>query len=143
MLSQRKLVVPELPSGLFTCVEKLMSKVIIIVCETPFAYSLPREQDATTCAVKVGDLVRVKPSVLKPHLGWGSVSHRSVGKIVALNPDRKGCTVDFPEQGGWMGLLEEMEVDTGHHQRQEVSTYCLRDPACYPTLGRRPTPPSL
>ncbi len=124
---------------------------------------MPREQDATTCAVKVGDLVRVKPSVLKPHLGWGSVSHRSVGKIVALDHDRKRCTVDFPEQGGWRGLLEEMEVDkaevrglwfmlgfplifflvcfrllkTGTILGHPFSKYGLRHPACNPLSSGR------
>ena len=56
--------------------------------------------------LRVGDRVRVKPSVTKPRYGWGSVSHESIGIITSING--RDCYVDFLEQSGWTGQLKEM-----------------------------------
>lgn len=34
--------------------------------------------------VKVGDTVRVKPSVVTPQYKWGSITHSSVGTVTGL-----------------------------------------------------------
>lgn len=35
-------------------------------------------------AIKVGDIVRVKPSVKRPHYGWGCISHGSGGVVLSV-----------------------------------------------------------
>ncbi|XP_066533507.1 uncharacterized protein [Hoplias malabaricus] len=56
----------------------------------------------------IGDHVRVKGSISSPKRGWGSVSHKSVGVVKALNGDI--VTVDFPEHKSWKGISSEMEL---------------------------------
>ena len=60
--------------------------------------------------IKVGDRVRVKPSVQTPQYKWGSVNHTSVGVVTSISPNGRDVTVDFPMQGNWAGLLGEMEL---------------------------------
>ncbi|KAI5615168.1 hypothetical protein C0J50_3393 [Silurus asotus] len=58
--------------------------------------------------IRVGDRVRVKPSVASPKYNWGcTVTHRSVGVVKSL--DKEIVIVDFPEHTNWKGLLSEME----------------------------------
>ena len=59
--------------------------------------------------IRVGDRVRVRPSVTTPKYKWGSVTHRSVGTVIAIASNRCDVTVNFPEQTRWTGLLSEME----------------------------------
>ena len=67
--------------------------------------------------IKVGDRVRVKPSVTTPKYKWGSVSHASVGVVTEISGGGGGgrangngdVRVDFPQQNKWVGLLAEME----------------------------------
>lgn len=65
---------------------------------------------AAQASIKVGDRVCVKPSVSTPKYKWGTVTHKSVGVVVAISPNGRDVTVDFPQQNGWTGLLSEMEV---------------------------------
>ena len=46
--------------------------------------------------VKVGDRVRVKPSVMTPQYKWGSVNHTSIGVVTSTSLNRRDLTVDFP-----------------------------------------------
>lgn len=39
----------------------------------------------TGSTIKVGDKVRVKPSVTMPTYKWGSVNHRSIGTVTGLS----------------------------------------------------------
>ena len=36
--------------------------------------------------IKVGDKVRVKPSIAMPTYKWGSVTHRSIGTVTGISP---------------------------------------------------------
>lgn len=67
--------------------------------------------------IKVGDRVRVKPSVTTPKYKWGSVNHGSVGTVVSISPNGKDVKVDFPQQTNWTGLISEMEVVPATHPR--------------------------
>jgi len=67
--------------------------------------------------IKVGDRVRVKPSVTTPKYKWGSVNHASVGTVVSISPNGKDVKVDFPQQTNWTGLITEMEVVPATHPR--------------------------
>jgi hypothetical protein len=44
-------------------------------------------QKASDSVFKVGDHVRVKPSVRSPAFGWGDVTHRMTGVIVSVEND--------------------------------------------------------
>ncbi|KAI4898736.1 hypothetical protein NFI96_007112 [Prochilodus magdalenae] len=63
---------------------------------------------AQKTSIKVGDNVRVKPSVETPKHKWGGVSHQSVGRVKSL--DGETMTVDFPEYSSWKGIASEMEL---------------------------------
>ncbi|XP_068449211.1 E3 ubiquitin-protein ligase HERC2 isoform X3 [Clinocottus analis] len=65
--------------------------------------------------IKIGDKVRVKPSVTTPKYKWGSVTHRSVGVVKAFSANGKDVIVDFPQQSHWTGLLSEMELVPSVH----------------------------
>ena len=59
--------------------------------------------------IKVGDRVRVRPSISKPHYGWGaSVTHTSIGTVAALNEEK--IKVNFPGHARWQALPSELEV---------------------------------
>uniref|UniRef100_A0A8C2BWI6 Tripartite motif-containing protein 65-like n=1 Tax=Cyprinus carpio TaxID=7962 RepID=A0A8C2BWI6_CYPCA len=58
--------------------------------------------------IKIGDKVRVKPSVLTPTHKWGAVTHKSIGVVQKIQGD--SLTVDFPEQKNWTGIVSEMET---------------------------------
>ncbi|KAK7864133.1 hypothetical protein R5R35_007650 [Gryllus longicercus] len=60
--------------------------------------------------IKVGDRVRVKPSVRNPKYKWGSVTHGSVGVVTGISSNGRDLTVDFPQQNSWTGVVAEMEV---------------------------------
>ena len=58
-------------------------------------------------AFKIGQLVRVKPTVDRPRYKWGNVKRGSVGVVAGI---KKGdVIVDFPEQPRWHGLMKELE----------------------------------
>ena len=83
--------------------------------------------------IKVGDRVRVKPSVTTPKYKWGSVNHGSVGTVVSISPNGKDVKVDFPQQTNWTGLISEMEVVPATHPRtrsENSGRFC-----CYFSLG--------
>ena len=65
--------------------------------------------------IKVGDRVRVRPTVSTPKYKWGSVNHRSVGIVSSISPNGRDITVDFPMQSNWTGLISEMEVVPSFH----------------------------
>ncbi|XP_016150341.1 E3 ubiquitin-protein ligase KEG isoform X1 [Sinocyclocheilus grahami] len=60
--------------------------------------------------IKIGDQVRVKPSVVTPTHKWGAVTHKSIG--VVKNIQDESLIVDFPEHKKWTGLVSEMELVT-------------------------------
>ncbi|XP_052392004.1 uncharacterized protein LOC127939051 isoform X2 [Carassius gibelio] len=62
--------------------------------------------------IKVGDKVRVKPSVITPKHNWGrNVTHKSVGVVKDIKSDGS-VVVDFPGHANWKGILTEMEQVT-------------------------------
>ncbi|XP_028301238.1 E3 ubiquitin-protein ligase HERC2 isoform X2 [Gouania willdenowi] len=65
--------------------------------------------------IKIGDKVRVKPTITTPKYKWGSVTHRSVGVVKAFSANGKDVIVDFPQQSHWTGLLSEMELVPSVH----------------------------
>jgi hypothetical protein len=80
------------------------------------------EEERAAAKLKVGDVVRVRPSVERPWLGWNGCSHASVGTVVITT--LSGCFVDFPGIRIWFGWRSELEV---------------RDPAHPPWLRRGAT----
>ncbi|XDV42172.1 hypothetical protein PO909_010885 [Leuciscus waleckii] len=58
--------------------------------------------------IKIGDTVRVKPSVVTPTHKWGAVTHKSIGVVKKIQGE--SLTVDFPEQKNWTGIVSEMEI---------------------------------
>ncbi len=58
--------------------------------------------------IRVGDEVRVvlPEGRTSPSAGWGSATADSVGVIVRI--EGNSVRVDFPEQHGWNGSLDEM-----------------------------------
>ncbi|XP_062858606.1 E3 ubiquitin/ISG15 ligase TRIM25-like [Trichomycterus rosablanca] len=64
-------------------------------------------QQALKTDIRIGDRVRVKPSVGTPKHKWGKVTRQSVGVVKTLNGEE--INVDFPEQSGWHGFVSEME----------------------------------
>ena len=58
----------------------------------------------------------MRSSIAEPVCKWGSVSHKSVGKVVKLpTEDSLLCTVDFDTQEGWTGDIYELEKAPGIH----------------------------
>ena len=69
-------------------------------------------QAAPTASFRVGDRVRVRQGVERPAYQWGAVRRTSEGTVTRIYGER--CDVDFPEQLGWMGRVDEMErVEVG------------------------------
>ena len=66
-------------------------------------------------SIKVGDRVRVKPTITTPQYKWGSVTHTSVGLVTSISPNGRDLTVDFPMHSNWAGLTSEMEVVPCYH----------------------------
>uniref|UniRef100_A0A671NIU7 Tripartite motif-containing protein 65-like n=1 Tax=Sinocyclocheilus anshuiensis TaxID=1608454 RepID=A0A671NIU7_9TELE len=60
--------------------------------------------------IKIGDKVRVKPSVVSPTHKWGAVTHKSIGVVKKIQDE--SLIVDFPEHKKWTGLVSEMELVT-------------------------------
>ena len=109
------------------------------------ASAAPESCEASTTVIRIGDRVRVRPSVTTPKYKWGSVTHRSIGVVIS-NPryhfilhkskgvlvgiERNGdVTVNFPEQNRWTGLLSEIE----HADGPDVD--CLDGNGPSPSLG--------
>ncbi|KAF5273445.1 hypothetical protein FQA39_LY07462 [Lamprigera yunnana] len=65
--------------------------------------------------IKVGDKVRVKPTIATPRYKWGYVTHDSVGIITVISANGHDVTVDFPKQLNWTGLISEMEIVPSSH----------------------------
>ncbi|XP_051732352.1 uncharacterized protein LOC127502926 isoform X2 [Ctenopharyngodon idella] len=61
-------------------------------------------------SIKIGDKVRVKPSVVTPTHKWGAVTHKSIGVVKKVQGD--SLTIDFPEHKNWNGIISEMELVT-------------------------------
>uniref|UniRef100_A0A3B5ANJ8 HECT-type E3 ubiquitin transferase n=1 Tax=Stegastes partitus TaxID=144197 RepID=A0A3B5ANJ8_9TELE len=64
--------------------------------------------------IKIGDKVRVKPTVTTPKYKWGSVTHRSVGvvkgktshsKLIVLPCQWKGCDCRLPTCSSWSEMF--------------------------------------
>ncbi|KAF5270348.1 hypothetical protein FQR65_LT05536 [Abscondita terminalis] len=65
--------------------------------------------------IKIGDKVRVKPTVTTPRYKWGYVTHDSVGIVTTISANGHDVTVDFPKQLNWTGLISEMEIVPSSH----------------------------
>nr|KAF7263608.1 hypothetical protein GWI33_001634 [Rhynchophorus ferrugineus] len=76
--------------------------------------------------IKIGDKVRVKPTVTTPRYKWGYVTHDSVGMVTAISPNGHDVTVDFPKQQNWTGLLSEMEVVPSCHEGVTCNSCCVQ-----------------
>ena len=57
----------------------------------------------------------MKRTVQTPKYNWGSVKYESVGKVLAITNNGKEIKVDFPEQSGWNGALDEVEKVLSKH----------------------------
>lgn len=68
---------------------------------------VPFSRASDSDIIRIGDKVRVKPSVATPKHEWGGITHKSVGEVKAFADDI--VIVDFPEFTGWKGLSSEME----------------------------------
>lgn len=67
-------------------------------------------------ALKIGDKVRVKPSVTEPKYMWGYIDHNCVGVVTGIHNGGKDVSIDFPQQNSWAGCAAEMErVPSCHH----------------------------
>lgn len=62
----------------------------------------------STTAIKEGDRVRVKPSIKNPKLGWGGVSHQSIGIVLSIQ--ECNITIKFFEISTWDGYLSEVDL---------------------------------
>ena len=60
------------------------------------------------CPFKVGDIVRVMPTISKPQHGWGSVSPGDEGPVTSISGN--AVNVAFPSQSGWGNVWWEMEL---------------------------------
>ncbi|XP_064637694.1 E3 ubiquitin-protein ligase HERC2-like isoform X2 [Lineus longissimus] len=78
-------------------------------------FSSPQEPISHGPPIKIGDKVRVKPSVSTPKYKWGSVTHRSVGTVTAFSADGRDIIVDFPQQAHWTGVMSEVEQVPSTH----------------------------
>ena len=58
--------------------------------------------------IEIGDSVKVRESVTTPRYKWGSVTHGSIGSVVALLDDL--VYVNFQAQSRWAGLRKELEI---------------------------------
>ncbi|KAL1138806.1 hypothetical protein AAG570_008868, partial [Ranatra chinensis] len=65
--------------------------------------------------IKVGDRVRVKPSVTVPKFKWGYIDYTSVGVVTGISYSGRRVTVNFPQQSNWTGLISEMELVPSCH----------------------------
>ncbi|GFN81530.1 E3 ubiquitin-protein ligase herc2-like, partial [Plakobranchus ocellatus] len=81
--------------------------------------------------IKVGDKVRVKPSVKKPTYKWGSVTHASIGTVTGIMINGQDITVDFPQQAHWTGVISEMELVPSTHPTISCSK-CFMNPISGP-----------
>lgn len=77
--------------------------------------------------VKVGDLVKVKPSVALPQFNWGEISHASVGIVTKVRNNGHEIFVDFPKHARWFGSIAEMEILSPYHQEIGCN-YCFMKP---------------
>lgn len=59
--------------------------------------------------IRVGTKVRVRKDVLNPTHYWGAINHDSVGSVRSTQLRLGDCIVDFPEQPGWYGQMQELE----------------------------------
>ncbi|XP_060526978.1 E3 ubiquitin-protein ligase HERC2 [Cylas formicarius] len=75
-------------------------------------------------SIKVGDRVRVKPTVATPRYKWGYATHDSVGVVTAIAANGHDVTVDFPKQQQWTGLLSEMEAVPACHDGVACAGCC-------------------
>ena len=87
---------------------------------------------------EIGDRVRVKREVSKPRFDWGDgVTHESVGRLTAFTGER--CTVDFPRQPEWNGVLSEMErVASGRSLARIGDRVRVKRDVADPTFGWGP-----
>lgn len=80
----------------------------------------------TPASIKVGDKVRVKPTVTTPRYKWGYVTHDSIGIVTAISSNGHDVTVDFPKQQSWTGLLSEMEIVPSCHEGVSCNGCCVQ-----------------
>ncbi|EDV24531.1 uncharacterized protein TRIADDRAFT_56425 [Trichoplax adhaerens] len=100
--------------------------------------------------INVGDYVRVKQTVQTPKFKWGSVTHESIGKVLAITNNGKEVKVDFPEQSGWNGALDEVEKILSRHpsieecfttqNTHEHDFVSYEDPSSEPVAAHRRDP---
>lgn len=55
--------------------------------------------------IAIGDEVMV--TTVQPRKGWGQVTNKSVGRVVQVL-QHNALTIDFPEQYGWVGYVDEV-----------------------------------
>lgn len=76
-------------------------------------------------ALKIGDKVRVKPTVSTPRYKWGQVTHNCVGVVSGISPNGQNAQVDFPKQQNWLGVINEIEVLPSCHDGVACNGCCL------------------
>ncbi|KAK2884232.1 hypothetical protein Q8A67_017869 [Cirrhinus molitorella] len=77
-----------------------------------------------TDCIKVGDRVRVKPSIKTPRYNWGGdITHKSVGVVKEIKSDQN-LLIDFPGFASWKGLLSEIEPVTDGDEQGSSTLNC-------------------
>ncbi|XP_057208681.1 E3 ubiquitin/ISG15 ligase TRIM25-like [Triplophysa rosa] len=107
------------PCCSYTDVSKLTSELkqrLETVFDEEISKTLNKVSDLATkttpvSLIKIGDKIRVKPSVHTPKHDWGNVTLKSVGVVQAIKDDGI-LVVDFPGHANWKGILSEMELIT-------------------------------
>ncbi|XP_052754599.1 probable E3 ubiquitin-protein ligase HERC2 isoform X2 [Galleria mellonella] len=94
-----------------------------------------------------GDRVRVRAAVTQPRYKWGCIDHSSVGTVTGISANGRDLTVDFPQQPGWTGQVNEMELVTDQSEWGESAggttvgwrgaVRAVRVSSCRPGAGAR------
>jgi hypothetical protein len=67
-----------------------------------------QQQVGSRLSFKVGDSVRVQEHISDPTHAWGNVSPGDVGVVTSISESH--MHVDFPTQGNWSAVADEMEL---------------------------------
>ena len=94
-------------------------------------------------ALRSGDAVCVRASVVEPHFGWGDATHESTGTIVSIDIEEGSAIVNFPTTNGWLCMLIELER-VKHSAKKDESfagrRRASRAPARSPSASNAPSP---
>ncbi|KAL0220351.1 hypothetical protein RCL1_000205 [Eukaryota sp. TZLM3-RCL] len=81
--------------------------------------AVPFELEMAPHCFRIGDLVRVKPSVTEPKYKFGNVTHSDVG--VVRKVDGNFLRIDYDQHKNWAGFAPDLELADGQHRGPVVS----------------------